>query len=224
MISIRQPPDKRPIRVSIICAATVCGRIAPGPVGSLLDRRHLEETRMKTDASLIGAETLRCGDPEMRGTDGCIPKYRIRAVITQSGNIPVEGKRLFVYGPPPVIFTGRENASALKVQLGSKARVIGLSQGPCGLSVRAALSELSEMGAESILVEGGAKLNYAAFKEEVVDEIILTLAPKILGQGGAPTVAEGLFPLGNPFVDLKLCEFKKAATGEIFLRYTVGGR
>ncbi len=180
--------------------------------------------RMNSDASIIGAGTLRSDGPEMRGTDGCIPKGRIRSVITESGNISIEGKRLFCCGPPPVIFTGMGREFSLCSRLGDKARVIGLPTGPCGLSVRAAVSELAGMGARTILVEGGARLNYAALKEGVVDEIMLTLSPRILGQSSMPAMAEGPVPLGSPFIDLKLLGFKEASTGELFLRYAVERR
>jgi len=63
---------------------------------------------MKTDASLLGAGTLRAGNVEMRGIGGIIPEKRIRALITMSGNIPVKDRSLFHTGPPPVVFTGEE--------------------------------------------------------------------------------------------------------------------
>ncbi|MEA1991363.1 MAG: hypothetical protein U9N58_04090, partial [Thermodesulfobacteriota bacterium] len=82
------------MKAFLICITTACGRITPGTIGSPRDRRHLEDMRMMTDASLLGAGTLREGDPEMRGTGGIIPKNRIRAIIPMSGKIPIKGQRL----------------------------------------------------------------------------------------------------------------------------------
>ena len=178
--------------------------------------------RMTTDASLLGAGTLREGDPEMRGTGGIIPKNRIRAIITMSGKIPVKGRRLFQMGPPPVVFTSRDQAPSLDEALGHKARVVSIPEGTHGLSVGAAISDLGRMGARTVLIEGGAMLNYAALSEGVVDEIYLTIAPKLSGEEGAASLADGPRHLGEPFLSLKLLEYHTAATGEVFLRYKVG--
>ena len=94
-----------------------------------------------TDASLLGAGTLREGDPEMRGAGGIIPNNRIRAVITMSGKIPVKSRRLFRMGPPPVVFTSSDHVPSLGEALGHRARVVSLPEGTHGLSVDAAISD-----------------------------------------------------------------------------------
>ena len=210
------------MKVFLVCITTACGRITPGNIGSPKDRRYLEDMRMTTDASLLGAGTLREGDPEMRGVGGIIPENRIRAVITMSGRIPVEGRRLFRMGPPPVVFTSSDHVPSLGKALGHKAHVVSLPEGTHGLSIGAAISEIGRMGARTVLIEGGARLNYAALSEGVVDEIYLTIAPKLSGEEGAASLADGPRHLGEPFLSLKLLECHTAATGEVFLRYKVG--
>jgi 2,5-diamino-6-(ribosylamino)-4(3H)-pyrimidinone 5'-phosphate reductase len=209
------------MKVFLICITTACGRIGPGNVGSLKDRRHLERMRMTTDASLLGAGTLREGDPEMRGVGGIIPENRIRAIITMSGEIPIEGQRLFQLGPPPVVFTSKGQAWSLGQALCHKARVVSLPEGTHGLSISAAISEMGRMGARTVLIEGGAMLNYSALSEGVVDEIYLTIAPKLSGEEGVASLADGPGRLGEPFLPLELLECRPASTGEIFLRYRV---
>jgi 2,5-diamino-6-(ribosylamino)-4(3H)-pyrimidinone 5'-phosphate reductase len=210
-----------PVKASIICVTSLCGRIGPGVIGSWADRVRLEQMRAQTDASLIGAGTLRAGDPEMRGPGGRLSPGRLRAVITGSGDIPVEERRLFRRGPAPLVFTGYAGAPGLEVMLKGRGRVISLPEGPRGLSLRAAVYELGRLGAESVLIEGGAGLNYAALSEGVVDEVCLTLAPKISGERGAVSFADGPGPLGSPFLSLQLLESEVVHTGEVFLRYRV---
>jgi riboflavin biosynthesis pyrimidine reductase len=163
--------------------------------GSLLDRRRLEETRDNTGASIMGANTLRTENPEMRGTNGTLSPDRIRAIISRSGLIPVTGKKLFDHGPQPVIFTGEENMSALQDRLKDKARVLSLPEGPHGLSLQAALDIFAGRGVESLLIEGGAQLNYA--------------------------FADGPKYLGDPFLELELLSSEPVSTGELFLRYRI---
>jgi 2,5-diamino-6-(ribosylamino)-4(3H)-pyrimidinone 5'-phosphate reductase len=96
-----------------------------------------------------------------------------------------------------------------------------LPEGTHGLSIDAAISDLGRMGAKTVLIEGGAKLNYSALSEGVVDEILLTIAPKLSGEEGAASLADGPERLGKPFLPLELLDCRPASTGEIFLRYKV---
>ncbi|MGV1099295.1 RibD family protein [Thiovibrio sp. JS02] len=209
------------MKVTVIAASTVCGRIGPGLVGGPLDRAFLEKMRSETDASLMGAETLRVWDPEMRGPGGLLPEKRIRAVISRSGDIPVAGKRLFSVGPAPMVFTSAQAAESLAVLLGGRGRVVALPEGPGGLSIAAALDHLSGLGVESLLIEGGGRLNHACFWEGVVDEVLLTIAPKLSGDEAAPLFCVGKSGLGDPFLNLDLLSCEVAESGEIFTRYRV---
>lgn len=210
------------MKVTIIAASTICGRIGPGLTGSPVDRGLLEKMRAATDASLLGAETLRRGDPEMRGPDGHLLPQRIRGFITESGEIPRDGKKIFQHGPPPLIFAGEAAAAGLRSRLGTLAQVVPLPTDSAGrLSLVVALAHLAELGVASLLIEGGGRLNYACLRQGVVDEILLTLTPKISGDQGAASVCGGPGPLGEPFLPLILVSCEAAETGEVFLKYRV---
>jgi len=209
------------LKVLLVGICTICGRISPASLGSAVDRRRLEELREITAASLMGAETLRVGNPEMRGRDGRIIKDRTRAIITGSGRIPVTDRRLFAEGPPPLIFTNEKEAVSLADKLSGKAEVIGLPAGRTGLSVAAVIAELSARGAGAVLLEGGGRLNYAALREGVVDEIMLTIAPCLSGNRAAASLVDGTLPLGDPTLGLTMLSCEPQASGEIFVRYRV---
>ena len=211
------------MKVTIIAASTICGRIGPGLTGSPIDRGLLEKMRAATDASLLGAETLRQGDPEMRGPGGHLLPQRIRAFITQSGDIPLAGRKVFQQGPPPLIFTCVAAAVGLRVRFGTWAQIVTLPLDSAGwLSLAAALAYLEKSGAASVLIEGGGRLHYACLQQGGVDEILLTLTPKISGAQGAPSLCGGPEPLGEPFLPLALVSCEAAPTGEVFLKYRVG--
>ncbi len=210
------------MKITIIAASTICGRIGPGLTGSPVDRGFLEKMRAATDASLLGAETLRQGDPEMRGPGGHLLSQRIRGFITRSGDIPVAGRKIFQQGPPPLIFTGEAAAAGLRDRLGTLAQVVALpADSVGGLSLAAAFAHLAELGAASVLVEGGGRLNYACLRQGVVDEILLTLTPKLSGDQEAASLCGGPGPLGDPFLSLALVSCEAAETGEVFLKYRV---
>ncbi len=189
--------------------------------GSLLDRRRLEETRDKTQASIMGANTLRIENPEMRGTNSTLAPDRIRAIISRSGLIPVTDKKLFNHGPKPVVFTAEDNIFRLQGKLKGKAQVVSLPEGPHGLSLQAALDFFADRGVESVLIEGGSQLNYAALAEGVVDEILLTIMPFVSGEHGTSAFADGPKHLGDPFLELELLSSEPVLSGELFLHYRV---
>jgi len=167
----------------------------------------------------MGANTLRSENPEMRGTNGSLPPDRIRSVISRSGSVQAQGKKLFMHGPEPVVFTSEENFFAVQQRLKNMARVVSLPQGLYGLSLQAALDFFAENGVESVLIEGGAVLNYAALAQGVVDEILLTIMPFISGKNEGPAFADGPKFLGDPFLEFELLSCETVSTGELFLHY-----
>jgi diaminohydroxyphosphoribosylaminopyrimidine deaminase/5-amino-6-(5-phosphoribosylamino)uracil reductase len=169
----------------------------------------------------MGAGTLRTENPEMRCKDGQLPEKRIRSIISGSGRIPVTDRKLFSKGPQPVIFTSQTRAEVLSQELDGQAIVLPLPSGPQGLSVAAAIEQLGELGAESVLIEGGGRLNYAALAEGLVDEIYLTIMPAVSGEKAGISLADGPELLGQPFLPLEMLSCEPVSSGELFLHYRV---
>src|SRR3989344_3298375 len=78
-----------------------------------------------------------------------------------------------------------------------------------------ALAELSQKGFEKVLVSGGANVNSAFAKENLLDEIILNVEPAIIGKG-IPVFVPNDFEL-----KLHLVSAEKSASGIVTLRYNV---
>jgi riboflavin biosynthesis pyrimidine reductase len=209
------------MRVSLIAASTICGRIGPNLMGSSVDRAFLEEMRGATDASIIGAGTLRSADPEMRGPGGVLPQKRIRCIVTASGKIPVAGKKLFQHRPPPVVFAPDLFADELRELVRDHGEVVGLAASDTGISLRSVLQFLKGRGVGSVLIEGGGGLNYAALAEQVVDEIFLTLMPAVSGQQDGVLFCHGKTSLPSFAGKLHLVSCRAERTGEVFLHYQV---
>ncbi len=209
------------MKVILIAAITLCGRISPATMGSQEDRQLLERMRQETDASLLGAGTLRDGDPEMRGPGGVLFADRLRGVVSGSGDFPWQKKQLFCKGPVPLIFTGHELVAELGGRFGDRAEVVGLTAGPGGLLLAPAFAELARRGARRVLVEGGGRLNHACLSQGVVDELMVTLCPFLSGDRYAASLAEGSVPLGDPFLPCELLAVRQGEQGELYLRYRV---
>ena len=78
-----------------------------------------------------------------------------------------------------------------------------------------ALAKLSEKGFEKVLIAGGANVNSAFVKANLLDEIILNVEPVVVGKG-IPVFAPENFEL-----KLKLISSEKSASGILTLGYNV---
>ena len=76
-------------------------------------------------------------------------------------------------------------------------------------------------GVRSVLCEGGPTVFGALLGEDLVDELFLSLAPKIAGGGEAPSIVEGM-----PLAELQELELVWVLTDgrELFLRYRLTNR
>ena len=81
-------------------------------------------------------------------------------------------------------------------------------------------TQLHKKGYKHVLVEGGPTLLGSFLKENLVDEIFLTIAPKIYGTQNLTTLnlVEGILFPPNDIKKLKLLSVKKSED-ELFLRY-----
>ncbi len=84
------------------------------------------------------------------------------------------------------------------------------------------LKDLYKKGYKNILVEGGPTLLGSFLKMDLIDEIFLTIAPKIYGTQDdiSKTLVEGVLFSPHKVKTLKLVSMKKIGN-EVFLRYAL---
>ena len=90
------------------------------------------------------------------------------------------------------------------------------------MDLDAALQELEQIGVERLLVEGGGTLNEELLKRNLVDEIILYIAPLIFGGASAPTFVSGVGMKRLNAIPLQLTTVNTHKDGGILVRYIVG--
>ena len=190
-------------------AMTLDGKVArasggKATFGSKEDRRRLVELRARADAILVGAHTARSDHYAMGIPSSSLRaervergqrEYPLRCVVSGSGSIG-ENLEIFRHDFSPIlIFTTDKMPAAKRKRLEKKATVI--SVGRRDIDWKKLLRILrKEYGVKKLLCEGGPTLNFALLKENLLDELYLTLCPKIFGGRNAPTLVEGEgFPL-----------------------------
>ena len=94
-------------------------------------------------------------------------------------------------------------------------RLVVVESGPEGRAdLPALLRSLREEGVRAVLCEGGPRLHASLWSAGLVDELFLTIAPKLTG-GGAPRILEGELP-GIEQLELAWLLERE---GELFARY-----
>lgn len=199
--------------------ATLDGRAALNGsavgIGSTLDKRLMRELRAEADVVLHGAGTVRA-DPlsarvppdlvEQRVAHG-LTRQPLGAIITHSGNLPATHP---YYESATVVYVTAAADRSVAVG-GPLVEVCHVE------SVAEAVLDLGRRGARRILCEGGPTLNASLFEAGLVDDVFVTIAPKLVGGDDPLTIVKG-GSFGTLVLELRsLVEVE----GELYLRYGV---
>jgi 3,4-dihydroxy 2-butanone 4-phosphate synthase/GTP cyclohydrolase II len=168
-------------------AQTLDGRIATSSgdskwISGEPERRVAHALRAACDAVLVGVGTACTDDPQLtvRMVDGASP---IRVVLDSGLRTPMDAKVFDDQAPTVVV--GRLGADPDRISelvgRGVLVRTVPAAAG--GVDIRAALSELDRMGIRALLVEGGSHVITSLLRERVVDRLIVSVSPRLVGSG-----------------------------------------
>jgi len=204
-------PTNRPYAL-INMVTTIDGKILSGKrdedvldLGSKTDHLLMGRIMTQCDALMIGAQTLRASPKSWK------PQAPVRIVVTRSGDLPLDGR--FFEDAEKKIIAAPESA----------ARTIpGFRWIPFkgeSVDLRALLELLrNQLDIKRLLILGGSELNAQLIKANLIDELFVTIAPKVKLGRDVPTYADGEPLAREEMLDYKLLEHH-AIDNEIFLRY-----
>jgi riboflavin-specific deaminase-like protein len=219
--------------VFINMAMTADGKIATAnravsSFGSARDVEHLYELRATADAVMAGARTLDLNKvllgpggerfKKVRRRNG-LAEFSLRIIVSGAGSIDPNAA-IFQKRFSPILILTTERASKSKLNqllcLVDEVMICGKTQ----IDFAAALRHLRrKWNVKRLLCEGGGELNAALFRARLVDELHLTICPKIFGGRHAPTIAEGDNPQRLAHAaQLELKSLRRAGD-ELFLTY-----
>jgi riboflavin biosynthesis pyrimidine reductase len=221
------PPDGVRPHTLVNFIVSADGRAAyqgrSGALGDAGDHALFHGLREHADAVLAGTSTMRTerygrilGDAERRHrrVQSGRRAEPLACVLTRSGDVPLDIPLFADTEASVVIFSGRQ------VDVGeARAQVDIVQLDPTEVTVTTALRRLrSDYGVRTLLCEGGPTLFGAMLHEGTVDELFLTVAPKLTGGGHGPTIVSGpelpeLQPLSLRWV--------LERDGSLFLRYAL---
>ena len=166
-------------------------------------RLRVQELRYEADCIMVGLETLRKDDPRLTlRRPGGGQKKLTRVIVDSRLRVPTSA-RIFgtlSQGPIHIYTTRKGTAAAIRKLEQVGARVIPVRSKGGRVSLPAVLEDLGARGLTSVLLEGGGEVIGSAFREGLVDKVILFMAPRIIGGRDAP----GLL-MGDGFSPLDAC-------------------
>jgi riboflavin biosynthesis pyrimidine reductase len=210
-LNLTPTPKDRPY-VVINMVTTIDGKTVSGQrgddvkdLGSDNDHTLMRRIQDQVDAVVIGAGTFRASDKTWD------PKTKFRVVVSNTGG--------FDYGVP--YFQGKGRAFVACSQASNVLTAQGVERLEAGkekVDPATLLKKLREMGSERLLCFGGSELNAQFLASDLVDELFLTISPKVKLGRDLPTYAGGE-PL--PRDHMLLFDIKESHTigNEVFLRY-----
>jgi 2,5-diamino-6-(ribosylamino)-4(3H)-pyrimidinone 5'-phosphate reductase len=196
-------------------------------ISSERDKQRVLRLRSEADAVMVGGKTLLSEDPKLtvkredlraeRVARGQSPNPMKVGILTRAELNP-DGDFLNAGPARVVIFTTSQSSmSQLKTLQAHGAEVFIHDTARVDLAL--ALETLHSLGVQQLMVEGGGTLNFELIRLGLVDEIMLYVAPMILGGANAPTLADGLGLPRTDAVPLKLLNAETHEDGGVLLKY-----
>ena len=178
-------------------------------------RRDVHKLRARSSAVLTGVGTVLADDPSLnvRGPLAETPalKQPTRVVLDPSARMPAAANMLALPGRTVVVTHGADAARS-EALARAGAELVELPGNEQGIDLSALLGFLADDGVNELLVEAGATLAGAFVEAGLVDELVLYVAPLLLGDA-----ARGLMHLPSvqrmqDRLEVHICEI--CAVGE----------
>ncbi|MFL6493541.1 MAG: 2,5-diamino-6-(ribosylamino)-4(3H)-pyrimidinone 5'-phosphate reductase [Nitrososphaera sp.] len=221
------------MKVVINSAMTVDGKIATSSGDSKISSREdlirVHKLRASVDAIVVGISTILADNPRLtvRLAKGTNPA---RVIVDSKGRIPLDSQIIHTASKVKTIIAVTDKAPDEKItklrDMG--AEVLVISEGkkgqsaavPHGVNLKLLFHKLEKMGLKKILVEGGGELNWSLLHLWLVDELTITIAPRIAGGRLATTLVEGDgFDEIAQSIRLQLKKIERKKGGELVLHY-----
>jgi diaminohydroxyphosphoribosylaminopyrimidine deaminase/5-amino-6-(5-phosphoribosylamino)uracil reductase len=153
-------------------------------------RRDGHHWRARSCAVLTGIGTVLADNAQLSVRDVVTTRQPLRVVLDSQLRMPRDARIL--QGGGTLIYTTSKDAQKISMlkKAGAEVAVLAAVQGRIDLA--ACLQDLAARGCNEVLVEAGFTLNGALLQAGLIDELVLYMAPQLLGD-----MARGMAQLGE---------------------------
>ncbi len=188
--------EKKPF-VIMKTAMSLDGKIATKTgdskwITGLRSRKNVHRLRNEVSGIMVGINTVIADNPELtcRIENGNNP---IRIIVDSKLRIPIDSKVLDNQNlAKTIVATTGQADMTKKVEIEKKGvKVLTIKSLEGKVDLQKLMSKLAEENIDSILLEGGATLNFSALEQQIVDKVQIYIAPKIIGGEKSKTSVGG---------------------------------
>ncbi len=205
--------------VTLKWAQSIDGKVAvteprtsgSGWISGEQSRKDVHKLRRRSQAILVGVNTVIADDPLLTARPGKGKKL-IRIVLDNNLRIPLNCKLIKTARKSPVLIYTKEKTVRANPEIAEKitkkgTEVLAWPDTDGRSNLYFLLDGLSKRGIAQLFVEGGPRVLTSFLKEELADEIVVYIAPKILGAQGSVDItgpmAELTQAISLHYVDIK---------------------
>jgi diaminohydroxyphosphoribosylaminopyrimidine deaminase/5-amino-6-(5-phosphoribosylamino)uracil reductase len=172
-----------------------------GWISSQKSRKDVHKLRRRISGILVGINTVIADDPLLTARPGK-GKKAIRIVLDNRLRIPLSSKLIKTANKHPLLIYTRQDSvseSPKVVKKISKKGIELLIHPQTGevSKLHFLIEELSKRGIGHLLVEGGPKVLTSFLKEGLADEVVIYIAPRILGAQGCADITKPMNELAQ---------------------------
>lgn len=178
-------------------------------------RKFVHQLRTKFDAILVGTNTVLKDNP-MLSSRG-YGKNPIRVLLDEKLKIPSNYN--VVDGTIPTIILYNENIKRIPIYFRKDCiKLVPINFKQAKKDFNVVIEKLNNMGLKRIMIEGGGEINASVLKTGKVNEVMLFVAPIIVGGKNAKTFVEGDGVLNiKDSLKFKKIEIKKFGEDTLFI-------
>lgn len=151
-------------------------------------RADVQQWRARSCAILTGVGTVLADDPQMNVREIAMPRQPLRVVVDSRLRTPPDAK--IIAGGGVLIASALDDQTKIQALRRAGAEVVVLPGSAGRVDLARLITLLAEREVNELMVEAGTTLNGALLAAGLVDELVLYLAPMLLGDA-----ARGLFAL-----------------------------
>ena len=166
-------------------------RTGDSKLSSSEDFVRLHKLRSKVDGIIVGKNTVIKDNPllTVRYTRG---KNPVRIILDSKGDIPSKSKILQTSKEIPTIIAVSKNITKSNLEKLNNFPVEIIITGQKSVNIKSLLKKLASKNMNTILVEGGGTINWEFIKQNLFDEMIVTLSPYLIGGNDAISFVQGI--------------------------------
>ncbi|MBS0387746.1 MAG: bifunctional diaminohydroxyphosphoribosylaminopyrimidine deaminase/5-amino-6-(5-phosphoribosylamino)uracil reductase RibD [Proteobacteria bacterium] len=148
-------------------------------------RADVQMYRARSSVILTGAGTVLKDDPSLNVRLEGASRQPLRVVLDSQLRVPPTA-RLYALAGPAAVFTSSADQARIDALRGAGVQVEQVAAAAGGVDLPAVMQRLASLQANEVWVEAGARLAGALLAAQLVDELVLYLAPCLLGPQAVP--------------------------------------